>query len=219
MLSRLKTRIKRSLILSGRPFWMNRFGLAGTKILCEENACFDGCVFECSGTDNVIELKEGANLASCHVVISGSHNRIGIGKKTYIGAATFWIEDDGNAIEIGDGVGVNSKCNFTCTEGHRLTIGDRCLLSSEINLSVGDGHGIFDSAGNRLNQTSDIVIENRVWIGKRATILKGAHIPEDCVVATGAVVTKGFNEPHTILAGVPAKVVKQNITWKRDRNG
>lgn len=53
-----------------------------------------------------------------------------------------------------------------------------------------------------------VTIGDDVWIGANATILKGARIGDGCVVATGAVVTKGDYPARSILAGSPAKVVK-----------
>ena len=46
--------------------------------------------------------------------------------------------------------------------------------------------------------------------------LKCAIIPNDCVVGTGAVVTKKFDKSNCVIAGVPAKVVKENISWSKE---
>jgi acetyltransferase-like isoleucine patch superfamily enzyme len=59
------------------------------------------------------------------------------------------------------------------------------------------------------------VLGEHVWICKAATILKGAHIGAGCVVARGAVVVAGRYPERAILAGVPAKVVRENIYWER----
>ena len=56
-----------------------------------------------------------------------------------------------------------------------------------------------------------------VWLGLRAIVSKGASIPDDSIVGAGAFVNKSFEEPGIVLAGSPAKVVRQNITWKRER--
>lgn len=53
----------------------------------------------------------------------------------------------------------------------------------------------------------DIVVEDDVWIGCRATVLSGVHIGQGAVVAAGAVVT-GDVPPYAIVGGVPAKVIK-----------
>jgi acetyltransferase-like isoleucine patch superfamily enzyme len=53
----------------------------------------------------------------------------------------------------------------------------------------------------------DVVIEDDVWIGSRAIVLKGVTIGRGAVVAAGAVVTKSV-PPYAIAAGTPAKVLK-----------
>ena len=52
-----------------------------------------------------------------------------------------------------------------------------------------------------------ITIETNVWIGATATILPGVTIGANSVVAAGAVVTRDV-PPATLVAGVPAKVIR-----------
>ena len=56
--------------------------------------------------------------------------------------------------------------------------------------------------------TTPVVIDDDVWIGANAVILPGVHIGNHCVVAAGAVVTKDV-PPHSLVGGVPAKIMKQ----------
>jgi acetyltransferase-like isoleucine patch superfamily enzyme len=53
-----------------------------------------------------------------------------------------------------------------------------------------------------------VAIEDRVWIGARAIILKGVTVGHDAVVAAGSVVTRDV-PPRTVAAGVPARVVRR----------
>lgn len=53
-----------------------------------------------------------------------------------------------------------------------------------------------------------IVIEENVWIGTRAIILKGVHIGSGAVVGAGAVVTHDVPSA-ALVAGVPAKVIRE----------
>ena len=57
-----------------------------------------------------------------------------------------------------------------------------------------------------------IVIGDNVWIGMGAMILKGVTIGEGSIIAAGAVVTKDV-APNTIVAGVPAKEIRKDVTW------
>ena len=68
----------------------------------------------------------------------------------------------------------------------------------------------------------EIVIGNNVWIGRNVTILKGAKIGDNCVIATGSIVTKEIPS-NCVAAGIPAKAVKKldvipfNKTMKKIR--
>lgn len=53
-------------------------------------------------------------------------------------------------------------------------------------------------------------VEDHVWIGFRAIILSGVTIGEGSIVGAGAVVTKDV-EPYTIVAGVPAKLIRSRV--------
>jgi serine acetyltransferase len=57
----------------------------------------------------------------------------------------------------------------------------------------------------------DIVIENDVWIGAKATIMSGIKISNGSIVAAGSVVTKDV-PPYAIVAGNPAKIVKYRFS-------
>ena len=56
--------------------------------------------------------------------------------------------------------------------------------------------------------TNPVTIGNDIWIGANAVILPGVTIGDHSVVAAGAVVTKDV-PPHTLVAGVPAKIIKE----------
>ena len=89
-------------------------------------------------------------------------------------------------------------------------------IGSHVNLAQGItvtalNHN-FSDANKQIDEqgvsTSPVTIEDDVWIGANAVILPGVTIGEHCVVAAGAVVTKDV-PPHSLVAGVPAKVIKK----------
>lgn len=90
------------------------------------------------------------------------------------------------------------------------------MFSQDIKIATGDGHPIYDlDTGELINANKDVIIKDKVWIGRGVSIHKGAIIPEGCVVGACSFVTKEFTEKNCIIAGVPAKVVKRNIRWER----
>ena len=89
-------------------------------------------------------------------------------------------------------------------------------IGSHVNLAQGItvtalNHN-FDDTEKRIDEqgvsTNPVTIEDDVWVGANAVILPGVTIGNHCVVAAGAVVTKDV-PPHSLVAGVPAKVIKQ----------
>jgi acetyltransferase-like isoleucine patch superfamily enzyme len=97
---------------------------------------------------------------------------------------------------------------------HRVRFGAGCLLSWDTLIMDTDFHSIFNDTGQRGNQDAEVVIGSRVWVGCRSIILKGTSIGSDSVVGAGAVVRGRFDGPGQVLAGNPARVVREGISWQ-----
>ena len=91
-----------------------------------------------------------------------------------------------------------------------VTIGNHVNLAQGITVTALNHN--FENAEKHIDgqgvSTTPVTIEDDIWIGANAVILPGVHIGNHCVVAAGAVVTKDV-PPHSLVAGVPAKVIKQ----------
>lgn len=91
-----------------------------------------------------------------------------------------------------------------------VTIGHHVNLAQGITVTALNHN--FSDTGKRIDEqgitTAPVMIEDDIWIGANAVILPGVKIGNHSVVAAGAVVTKNV-PPHTLVAGVPAKVIKQ----------
>lgn len=133
-----------------------------------------------------------------------------MGKADIRGGSQIWSRGH---LTIGAEFTINQKSSLVA--GNRITIGKKVLLSSEIMIIDSDFHSIYDSNGAHINASEPIEIGDKVWIGYRCMLLKGAKIPGGSVIGAGSIVTKQFTEENVILAGVPAKIVKQDIVWVR----
>lgn len=118
-----------------------------------------------------------------------------------------WITPARNLF-VGDNV--DFALDVLITTGGGVTIGDRVLIGYRTQI-LSTNHNIpnhrkpiFGSGHNK----KPVVIENDVWIGANCIILPGVTIGEGAVIAAGSVVTKSVL-PFTIVAGVPAKAIKQ----------
>ncbi len=90
-----------------------------------------------------------------------------------------------------------------------MVISERVLLRDSDNHSIKD---VGDSVSAESTESAPIVIGNHVWIGMNVTVLKGVTIGEGAIVAAGSVVIRDV-PPHCLVGGVPAKVVKTDVTW------
>jgi acetyltransferase-like isoleucine patch superfamily enzyme len=92
-----------------------------------------------------------------------------------------------------------------------LTIEDDCAISWNCQFLDNDFH--FINYGEQMPKENGIVIGRHVLICNNVSITKGARIPSGCVVASNSLVTRAFTEPNTLIGGIPAKVLKRDITW------
>ena len=91
-----------------------------------------------------------------------------------------------------------------------VTIGSHVNLAQGITITALNHN--FDDSEKRIDQqgisTKEVVLEDDIWVGANAVILPGVTIGKHAVVAAGAIVTKDV-PPHSLVAGVPAKVIRQ----------
>ena len=130
----------------------------------------------------------------------------------------FWLGDY-SVVEsfacINNAVGDVIIGNHTRIGLHNTIIGP-VTIGSHVNLAQGItitalNHNFGDSE-KRIDQqgisTKEVVLEDDIWVGANAVILPGVTIGKHAVVAAGAIVTKDV-PPHSLVAGVPAKVIRQ----------
>ena len=111
--------------------------------------------------------------------------------------------DKGASLEVGS----NSRINGVhISVSNKVIIGQNVRMAPYTVIMDSDYHDVNNhfAEGARL----PIIIKDNVWLALRSTVLKGVTIGEGAVVAAGALVTKDV-PPYTVVAGVPAKVIKK----------
>lgn len=112
----------------------------------------------------------------------------------------------GRFTTLGKNVFINHACSFLDIGG--IVIEDDVMIGPRVNITS-EGHPL-DPADRKALIPKRVVIKRNAWIGAGATILPGVTVGENAVVAAGAVVSRDV-PPDTVVAGIPAKVVKEHL--------
>lgn len=126
-----------------------------------------------------------------------------------VAPCSFSLIQRGAVIELGDHSSFSGTVMCAAT---RITIGKHVMIGANCTLSDTDFHPLLPEQ-RRIHRTRGaaarpIIIEDDVFIGTQAIILKGTHLGAGCVVGAGAVVSGTF-PPRSVIVGSPAVVVKQ----------
>jgi acetyltransferase-like isoleucine patch superfamily enzyme len=113
---------------------------------------------------------------------------------------------DGGELILHEGF-INENVQITCASS--IIIGKGCVIARDVIIRDYDAHTIEDP---NFEIKKPIKIGNHVWIGNRAMILKGVTVGDGAIIAAGSVVTKDVPS-YSIVGGVPAKVIKDKVSW------
>ena len=156
---------------------------------------------------NVLNIKRD-KVNPCTLWMSEKSQLQSKGFTMYEGACIVLL--DGAFLELGQ----NSYMNASLIQcASHITIGDNCAIAGDVLIQDTDFHPIIDENGQPKPVSKPIHIGNKVWTCAKATILKGVTIGDGAIVAAGAVVTKDV-PAYSLVAGNPAKVIKENVIWK-----
>jgi len=123
-----------------------------------------------------------------------------------------------STLYIGNDVYIGPGALFLSSESY-IKIGNKVLFGPNVTIIGGNhsshivGKYMFDYKLSEKLPSDDapVIIEDDVWVGTGAIILKGVTIGRGSIVAAGAVIAKSV-PPYAIIGGVPAKILK--FRWK-----
>ena len=104
----------------------------------------------------------------------------------------------GAVLNIGAVVGEGTMIDMGAVLGGRATVGKHCHIGAGAVLA-----GVVEPAS-----ATPVIIEDNVLVGANAVVIEGCRVGHDAVVAAGAVVVEDV-APNTVVAGCPARVIKQ----------
>lgn len=199
---------------------LNINSIGDNHIEIDSNSKFETSRIFIDGNNNQVTLKNIRLLKNLFINLKGNNKKITIEKSNKIinNLKIVSIRGDEQIVDIGVDFSCGG-CEVQMNDGNeKLSIGDGALFSWGIKIRTSDGHSIIDLSTNKaINFPADVTIGKHVWVGEDVKFLKGCTIPDNCVIGSGSIVTKSFakNCENTIIAGIPAKIVKKNITWDR----
>jgi acetyltransferase-like isoleucine patch superfamily enzyme len=111
-------------------------------------------------------------------------------------------------IEIGRDCWIGIDCTFFVSDKAKVYIGDCCDIAPKVILHTGSHHIGNSDRRAGTGYAENIRIGAGTWVGVGSTVLCGAHISQGSIIAAGSVITKGDYEKSSLLAGVPARKIK-----------
>lgn len=207
-----------------RDVWDNEIIVVGVLLNC--NIRF-------KGWRSKVIIGMNTQIAEGTEINVGSNSTVIIGNNVKISAGSMLRCEDDSTLTIGDGcvfgesklvsrnnVFIGAKSTFNdgliliCEENTNINIGNNVLVSSNVHIRSGNGHSLFDISQkmNISENNKHVVIGNHVWIGQDTTILFNCELADDCVVGAKSLVKKR-HEKGSLVYGVPAKTMRNNIGW------
>jgi len=150
-------------------------------------------------TDVVVE-NDRRNSAIPLVDLKGVNSRIEPGAfiRDQVGIGNNCIIMMGAVINIGAVIGDGTMIDMGAILGGRATVGTNCHIGAGAVLA-----GVIEPPS-----ATPVIVEDDVLIGANAVVLEGVRIGKGSVVAAGAIVTQDV-APYTVVAGMPAKFIKE----------
>ena len=152
-----------------------------------------------SGSEGIIRRPQSICFESGKVVF-GKHNVFGEGVS---------LRNSGT-LRFGNEFYCNRNCTIWSSES--ISFGDDITLGWDILMRDCDGHMVVTDGKPGLVQ-KPIIIGNHVWICSKSDILKGAGCGDNSVIGYRSLLTKNYNQGNVLIAGHPAKVIRDNINW------
>lgn len=205
-----KNIINKNLTISGNN---------NTVIFISDNIKFPkGLRLNIEGDNNYVEIHK-PNFKETLIGIFYNDNRFILEETSQIcNGATFSLAC-GGTIEIEKNCEIGNYSFWVVVNGdyknkHKLHIGEGTHIAKDAIIRTSDGECLIDYETNMpISEPQDVYIGKHCWITSRCTILKGTYLPDNTIVGANSLVNKKFTKEYTLIAGTPAKVIKENVKW------
>lgn len=167
------------------------------------------------GRCNTVIICDDVRLRDSTILVQRDANIVVIGNCALLWRVSLKISGGKSAFMMGRNatwVGGSGLCEAS---ERNIIVGNDCMFAQSVVLRTHDGHGIFSRAtGEQVNEPASVAVHEHVWLGNSVRVNKGAIIHRGSVLAAGSVVS-GTVESHCVYGGVPARKIREDITWSR----
>lgn len=193
--------VKLPIIVSRNTYFYNLSG----SIKFEGDVKFGIIRFGFMGEDTNVWKNDRTLINIAGIIIFTGEVRFGVG-------FSLRVEKKG-VLKMGNNIFMNYNTKLICYD--YIVIGDDCNIAWDVQILDTDLHFIKNTQDNSIfPRTSPVEIGRNNWIGNRVSILKGSHTSDYCIIASGSIVnSKSISVENSIIAGTPAKIVKDNFVY------
>lgn len=173
-----------------------------------------------NGFANSVEIHPKNLLKNVMIRISGNGNKVILHEDTYVSPGYLTIEIYANncIVEIGKNTGFSGCEIFLWDDNSKVVLGTDCIVAKDTKIYCTDFHSLIEYGTNRpVNKGREVIVGNHVWLGNSVKVLKNTHIASDIVVGADSIVSKNLDVSHSVCAGNPAVLKKENISWAKEK--
>jgi acetyltransferase-like isoleucine patch superfamily enzyme len=133
--------------------------------------------------------------------------------EVWFGSAIHVCVGNDAVLEMGNWASMGSFGNLLCTKS--VVFSDYSRIGSWSNVSDSNYHYMKDLTSGRISRKErDIIIGSKNYIGSRVALLPGTKTPNNITIAFGTICNRDYTKDipeNSVIAGVPAKLTKENI--------
>jgi acetyltransferase-like isoleucine patch superfamily enzyme len=153
--------------------------------------------------------------AVASLLLGGDGATVFIGRDSFLSFAELYCGAS-SSIVLAGGVVATSRAVVDARNGGTVFAGHDQLWAADVYIATDDMHRLEDlTTGERLNPYgASIRLGSHVWLCRGAVVAGHAEVGDGCVVGLRSVVRGQKVPAHTAVAGAPARVVREGITWR-----